>query len=176
MRCSVCGVGLPFDSWSRGQRRCEDCARLASLRGPAATYVPTGRYGSTLAERAAAQQQYRTNEQILDELPDSLMDELVAALEAEARGDPLLGSTPLHDVMDEIGLGRSPREWRWTTWGFAAGFAVNVGLAKYAQMSTSAPMSEFMGPLLIGGLVAGSVCAAIAWGIAKLRDPGMKQA
>ncbi len=170
MRCSVCGVALPFDDWARGQRRCEDCARLAALRGPAATYTPTGSR-STLAERAAAQQDYRTNERILDELPDSLLNELVAALEAEARGDPMPGSTPLRDVMDEIRLGRSPRELRWTTWGFAAGFAVNVGLAKYAQMTTSAPMSEFIGPLLLGGLVAGTVCAAIGWGVAKLRDP-----
>lgn len=171
MRCGICGIALPFDDWARGQRRCEDCARMAALRGPAATYTPTPRNGQTLAERAAAQQRSRDHEQLLEELPDSLLSELVAAIEAEGRGEPLPGSTPLQEVMDEIGLGRSPRELQWASWGFASGFAVNVGLAKYAQMSTSAPMSEFVGPLILGGIVAGTVCAAIGWGVAKLRDP-----
>ncbi len=174
MRCSVCGTGLAFDDWARGQRRCEDCARLAALRGPAATYTPTAPATPATGERAAAQQRYQSYEKILDELPDELMNELVAALEAEARGDPLPGSTPFQDVIDEIGMGSSPRELQWTTWGFAAGFAVNVALAKYAQMSTSAPMSQFFGPLIVGGAVAGTVSAAIGWGIARLRDPAQR--
>lgn len=31
-------------------------------------------------------------------------------------------------------------------------------------------MSQFMAPLLIGGVVAGITCAAIGWGLARLRD------
>ena len=55
-------------------------------------------------------------------------------------------------------------------WGFAAGFAANVLVAKYAQMESASPMGQFIGPLLIGGLLAGATCAAIGWGFAKLRE------
>jgi hypothetical protein len=95
----------------------------------------------------------------------------VAALEAEAAKLPPSSAHPVRGVFDELGVGRSVRERQWAAWGFAAGFAANVALAKYAQMSSSAPMSEFLGPLLIGGGVAGVCCAAIGWGLAKLREP-----
>jgi hypothetical protein len=113
-------------------------------------------------------------ERLLDEVPDDLIDEIVAALEVEARRleaeHPGVAS-PLNEVLQEIGFGRSPREFQLAAWGFAIGFGANVVLAKYAQMQTSSPMSQFIGPLLIGGLVAGAACAAIGWGFAKLREP-----
>lgn len=172
-RCAVCGMALPFERLSRGQRRCDACARLAALRGPAATYTrsrpsaPTP--GASAGARTAAGSQYQRLEAILDQLPNDLVGEIAAALEAEARGDPL-PATPLREAIDEFGFGRSPRELQWTSWGFAAGFAANVAVAKYAQMATSAPMSDFIAPLLLGGLVAGCTCGVIGWGIAKLRD------
>ena len=169
-RCMVCAVALPFQRSSRGQHRCDACARLGALRGPAATFSRTpGPAAPRQAARATARAQYQQLEAILDQLPEDLVGEIAAALDAEARGDPLPATT-LRAAIDEIGIGRSPRELRWTTWGFAAGFAANVAVAKYAQMATSAPMSDFVGPLLLGGLVAGCTCGLIGWGIAKLRD------
>ena len=111
---------------------------------------------------------------MLDEIPDELVDELVAALEAEAERRQQPRSAPeaaVREVLDEIGFGRSPFEYQWAAWGFAAGFTLNVALAKYAQMSTGSSMSEFIGPLLIGGVAAGAACGAIGWGLAKLRHP-----
>jgi hypothetical protein len=69
-----------------------------------------------------------------------------------------------------MGFGETRREFQWATWGFAIGFAANVVLAKYAQMSSGAPMSQFFGPLVLGGLVAGATCGLIGWGAAKLRE------
>jgi hypothetical protein len=111
-------------------------------------------------------------ERLLDTLPDELIDELVAALEAEAATlPPAPAASPMRGVLEELGVGRSARERQWAAWGFAGGFTANVALAKYAQMASSAPMSEFLGPLLVGGVVAGLCCAAIGWGVAKLREP-----
>lgn len=114
---------------------------------------------------------------MLDEIPEELLDELVGMLEAEVERRPALAErmasteTPgLQGVAEEIGIGNSAREYWWAAWGFATGFAGNVILAKYAQMSAGAGMDEFVGPLLIGGIVAGSACALIGWGIAKLRE------
>jgi hypothetical protein len=114
---------------------------------------------------------------MVDEIPDELIDELLAALEAEAgarqRTDaaaPTAEDTLLHGVLDEIGIGRSPNQLPWTLWGFAGGFALNVVLAKYAQMTSGGSMSEFAGPMLLGGVLAGLTCAAIGWGIARLRE------
>ncbi|MEO8538610.1 MAG: hypothetical protein ABI577_02640, partial [bacterium] len=109
-------------------------------------------------------------ERMLDAVPDELIDELVAALEAEAARLPATKS-PVREVFDEIGIGRSARERHWASWGFAGGFAANVAIAKYAQMATGAPFSQFIVPLLIGGVVAGLCCSAIGWGAAKLREP-----
>lgn len=171
-RCSSCGKGLPFIVWSRGGERCEGCSRVPSMSGPAATFVRGPSPASERARIAAEAAQY---EKLLDELPDELIDELVAALEAEAskmeaEPAPLGVAEPLREVLEEIGFGRSAREMPWALWGFAGGFALNVAVAKYAQMVSGSPMSEFMGPLILGGLLAGATCAAIGWGLAKLSD------
>jgi hypothetical protein len=94
-------------------------------------------------------------------------------LEAEAARRPVAAKPVqgvVHEVLGDMGVGASPREGQWAAWGFAAGFAANVALAKYAQMQTSSPMSQFMVPMLIGGVIAGFACAAIGWGVAKLKD------
>lgn len=169
-RCHSCGKGLSFDEWSNGGDRCSACARSPRMQGPAATYarssVSMAPPRQQLAEEAAAY------ERLLDELPDELVDEIVAALEAEAarRESPPPPQSTFQEVIQDIGFSRSPQEWHWAAWGFAGGFAANVILAKYAQMQSAAPMSQFIGPLLIGGLVAGVTCSAIGWGLAKLRD------
>lgn len=106
-------------------------------------------------------------ERMLENVPDALIDELVAALEAEAAKDA--PKSPVHEVLDEIGFGRSAAETHWAAWGFAGGFAVNVALAKYAQMASGGSMAEFLAPMLLGGVVAGLTCAAIGWGLARLR-------
>jgi hypothetical protein len=132
------------------------------VRGPTAGAAPR----RDLSDEAAAY------ERLLDDLPDELVDELVAALEAEAErmAAEQAPAAGVRGVIDELGLGRSPREGQWAAWGFAIGFALNVMLAKYAQMETSSAMSKFIAPMLIGGVVAGLACAAIGWGAAKLKD------
>jgi hypothetical protein len=111
-------------------------------------------------------------ERMLDSVPDELIDELVAALEAEAAKVALRPRGPVREVLEEIGgVGRSPRERHWAAWGFAGGFAANVLIAKYAQMATGAPFGQFVVPLLVGGVLAGVCCSAIGWGAAKLREP-----
>lgn len=172
-RCVGCGKGLSFDEWSGGVDRCGGCSRGPRVQGPAATYVRGPRPTATAARaRQEVADEAAAYERLLDELPDELVDEIVAALEAEATR---IDSAPaaqsvIQEVMQDIGFGRTPREWQWATWGFSGGFAANVILAKYAQMQSGSSMSEFMAPLLIGGVVAGVTCAAIGWGIARLRD------
>jgi hypothetical protein len=172
-RCLGCGKGLSFDEWSGGADRCAACSRSPRMQGPAATYVRGPRPTAT-ATRARQQvaDEAAAYERLLDELPDELVDEIVAALEAEAaRVDaPAPAQGAFQEVMQDIGFGRSPREWQWAVWGFAGGFTANVLLAKYAQMQSQSPMSQFLAPLLIGGVVAGATCAAIGWGLARLRD------
>jgi hypothetical protein len=174
-RCVSCGKGLPYEAWSHGQSACDNCLRLTRLAGPAATYVR-----GPAASRAPAAQRPRAPaaadaaaayERALDEMPDELVDELVAALEAEMdrieREKTPEG--PVHEVLRELGFNRSQRDGQWAAWGFAAGFAANVVLAKYTQIASGGSMAEFAGPLLIGGIVAGATCSAIGWGLARLR-------
>ncbi|OAI40843.1 hypothetical protein AYO38_05010 [bacterium SCGC AG-212-C10] len=156
-RCLSCGVGLAFDAWSRGEDLCTLCEGLMDS-GPAATFVRGPVTGRTTPAQA----------QDLD-VPDELIAELLAALEAEGARRTAAAS-PLHEVLDELGVGKTAREWQWAAWGFAGGFALNVAVAKYAQMATSATMGEFVGPLLVGGIIAGAACAAIGWGLAKLKE------
>jgi hypothetical protein len=106
---------------------------------------------------------------MLDDIPDELVEELVAALEAEAARLAATPANPVREVFAELGIGQSPRERHWAVWGFAVGFAANVALAKYVQMTTAAPMSQFIGPMLLGGMLAGATCSAIGWGFARLR-------
>jgi len=170
-RCDSCGKGLRFAEWSQNGGRCDGCSRVPRMQGPAATYV-RGPSAATQTRQAVAADA-AAYERLLDELPDELVDELVAALEAEAaRLDrhPAPAQGSFQEVMQDIGIGRTPREMQWAAWGFAAGFAANVVLAKYAQMQSGAPMGQFVGPLLIGGVVAGMTAGAIAWGLARLRD------
>ncbi|MCO5200943.1 MAG: hypothetical protein M9925_04505 [Chloroflexi bacterium] len=164
-RCSSCARPLGFDDWSNGSDRCQPCvrARSAAARTPAPP-DPLSFGHAAFAARANAY------ERMLDDIPDELVDELVAALEAEAARMPSVGPNPVREVLSELGLGRSPRERHWAAWGFAAGFAANIVIAKYAQMTTAAPMSQFIGPMLLGGLLAGATCSAIGWGFARLRE------
>lgn len=168
-RCASCGKGLAFDEWSSGNNRCTSCARVPTPSGPAATFI-RGRSPASVA-RSQAAASAEAYERLLQNVPDELIDELVAALEAEAARTPVSGApNPVQEVLREIGFGRSAREMQWAAWGFAAGFAVNVALAKYAQMASGASMSAFVVPMLAGGGIAGVTCAAIGWGFAKLRD------
>jgi hypothetical protein len=150
-------VGLPFDAWSRGEDLCHLCEDLLDS-GPAATFVRGPATGRTTPAQAHEV-----------DVPDELLHELLAALEAEGarrKAEP----SPLQDMLAEIGVGKTAREWHWAAYGFAGGFALNVVVAKYAQMASGSPMAEFVGPLLIGGVVAGVTCAVIGWGLAKLRE------
>jgi hypothetical protein len=164
-RCSSCARPLGFEEWSNGSDRCQSCVRVRTAA--AHTPAPPDPLSFDHAALAARANAY---ERMLDDIPDELIDELVAALEAEAARMPLAGPNPVREVLSELGLGQSPRERHWAAWGFAAGFAANVVIAKYAQMTTAAPMSQFIGPMLLGGLLAGATCSAIGWGLAKLRE------
>jgi len=163
---------MPYEAWSRGAVRCDTCARMPKIDGPAATYVrgPIASRAPAAPPRANDAVAY---ERILDEMPDELVDELVAALEAEVErmeAEKNAPANPVQEVLREIGFNRSPREWQWAAWGFAAGFGLNVMLAKYAQMASGGSMGEFAGPLLLGGMAAGLTSGTIGWGLAKLRE------
>ncbi|MBI5947962.1 MAG: hypothetical protein HY875_07480 [Chloroflexi bacterium] len=155
-RCSSCRRILSFDEWSSGYELCSGCARSRNAPGPAATFV----HGPAPARARSAP----------PDLPEEIFAELLAALEAEARSPSTPPQGALREVLAEIGIERSARQVQWTAWGFAAGFAGNVAVAKYAQMATGAPMGQFVGPFIIGGLVAGAACALIGWGFARLRE------
>jgi hypothetical protein len=176
-RCLTCGETLAFSEWSRGAERCTLCLRRATrpshpqARERAA--ASTDRFEPSRPVRhPAAPDRGVDHTELLDEIPDDLIDELTAALEAEValrKDRAAQPGNPVRDVIDEIGLGKSPAELSWAAWGFSGGFAANVALAKYAQMSSGAPISEFFGPIVIGGVASGLACAAIAWGLAKIR-------
>ena len=89
----------------------------------------------------------------LDSIPEELVNELVAALEAEAARRANGPASQVAEIFEELGIGRSQRELSWAAWGFAGGFGANVAIAKYAQMASGATMGEFIGPLLVGGIV-----------------------
>lgn len=184
-RCSTCGGRLAFEEWSRGMGLCGLCRRGGSREAPAAVFVrgpartaprpsrpgvqPRPPVRRTAPGRARPEEYPR----LLDEVPEGLIDEIVAALEGEARrmeAEEPGATSPVREVLDELGIGRSPFELQAAAWGFAVGFAANVALAKYAQMQSGAPMSQFVIPLVVGGLAAGAACAAIGWGLAKLRE------
>lgn len=166
-RCMGCGQALGFDDWSNGSNRCSACSQGIRKRKNAANFVagPAAPIPAPYAAEAAAY------ERMLDDIPDELVDELVAALEAEAARRATEPMSPVRDVLEELSLGSSPRERPWAAWGFAAGFALNVALAKWAQMSTGGSFADFIAPTLIGGVLAGATCAAIGWGLARLREP-----
>lgn len=171
-RCALCGRGLGFDEWSEGGGLCVRCADGDGGHGPAAAYTRSPAIG-TPAGRAAVTQEYVAYERMLDELPDELVEELIAALEAEAAITPAraaAGTSQVRELLTDIGFGSHSREGLWAAWGFAAGFAANVAIAKYAQVASGAPISQFVAPLLVGGVVAGAACGAIGWGLAKLRE------
>ena len=166
-RCGACGKVLSFEDFSAGGSTCLACA---GRRRPSQEFVAGPRIHRKNARNLPAHRQ-DSYEEFLDSVPEELIDELVAALEAEAARLPGLSAGPVRGVLDEIGIGRSPRERAWAAWGFAGGFGANVALAKYVQMTSGASMGEFVGPLLVGGVLAGLCCAAIGWGLAKLREP-----
>ncbi len=166
-RCTSCEKVMTFEDFSTGGPRCVSCSRIVR-RQPRDQFVAGPRRPRPAAVRDAEDDDY---ERMLDSIPDELIDELVAALEAEAAKLPLSARSPVREVLDDIGIGHSAKERHWAAWGFAAGFAANVAIAKYAQMATGAPFGQFVGPLLLGGVVAGLCCAAIGWAVAKLREP-----
>lgn len=161
-RCASCGKGLSFADWSRGDDRCASCAPPPQ---------PPGGPAYVRGPRVDLRSEPSEFERILDQLPDELVQELVRALEAESGASrPPRPRLLMEDLVDELAHGRSPREVSWAVWGFVAGFGLNVVVAKTAQVSSGAPMSEFVLPLAIGGLVAGGTAAAIGWGLARLFD------
>lgn len=166
-RCSGCQNVLRFEDFAAGGERCLTCRKsgvaTVTIRGP--------RIRRPNARNIQPRESDEYDEQLLDAVPDELIEELVAALEAEASRLPASPASPVRGVLQELGVGRSARERHWAAWGFAGGFAVNVVLAKYAQMASGGSMAEFVGPLLIGGVLAGFCCAAIGWGLAKLQEP-----
>lgn len=166
-RCLLCGGGLAFGEWSDGGGVCQRCAEGRGAAGPAAAFTRS----SGPSAHAAAAQEYAAYGRMLDDLPDELVEELIAALEAEAASMQAAAApaSPVRDLLGDIGFGADSREGSWAAWGFALGFAANVAVAKYAQVASGAPIGQFVAPLLIGGLVAGAACGAIGWGLAKLR-------
>ena len=161
-RSATCESVLTCEDFSAGNgKRCRACTARGGV--VSRRKAPPQRHMSYADEAA----EY---ERMLDSMPEELVDELVAALEAEAARRSNGPASQVAEVLEELGIGRSQRELTWAAWGFAAGFGANVAIAKYAQMASEAPMSQFIGPLLIGGVVAGACCAAIGWGLAKLRE------
>ena len=164
-RCSACEKVFSFEDFSAGGNRCLQCSKRGAT---AQRYVPGPRRPEPVIGGYA--QEEEDYERMLDSIPEELVDELVAALEAESARRSGGPASQVGELFEELGIGRSQRELSWAAWGFAAGFGANVAIAKYAQMASGAPMGQFIGPLLIGGLVAGVCCAAIGWGLAKLRE------
>ncbi len=76
----------------------------------------------------------------------------------------------MRGVAQELRLGRSKGEFQYAFLGFAGGFAINVGLMKYVQMSSGATLDAVFAPMFLGGLMTGATCAVIGWGIAKLKE------
>lgn len=111
---------------------------------------------------------------MVDEVPDELMEELARALDDEANSRHAVTGTEdaslLRGVAQELRLGRSKGEFQYAFLGFAGGFAINVGLMKYVQMSSSATLDAVFAPMFLGGLMTGATCAVIGWGIAKLKE------
>ncbi|MBI2766036.1 MAG: hypothetical protein HYX53_09020 [Chloroflexi bacterium] len=170
-RCRRCGAGLGFDEWSNGSDYCATCDSFDAT--PAATFVRGPRPPVAVPPAPpSAGAELDEYERLLAGIPDEMVDELIAALEAEAARDAAPGAAPgpVQEVLREMGFGASPLQLHWALWGFAGGFAANVALAKYAQLASGAPMSQFVAPLLIGGIVAGAACGAIGWGLARLRE------
>ncbi len=170
-RCRSCGRGLPFEAWTRGLDRCAACAGPRAVRQRAATAA----YAPPPAPGAGSFRSHRDYERMLDEVPQELVDELARAVEDEARARSINpagdGADSLfRGFIEEVGFGESRREISYALWGFAIGFVINVALMKYVQMAAAAPMSAVLGPMLIGGVVAGATCAAIGWGLARLRE------
>ncbi len=166
-RCGGCGQALGFEDWSHGFNRCGACSQGIRKRKNAANFVA----GPALPAAASYTAEAANYERMLDDIPDELVDELVAALEAEAMRRAIEPASPVRDVLEELSMGASSRERPWAAWGFATGFALNVALAKWTQMSTGGSFADFIAPTLIGGVVAGATCAAIGWGLARLREP-----
>ncbi len=158
---------MTFEDFSLGGNRCRPCSGIVK-RNRSQQFVPGP---PPAARRRSHEPEVGDYERLLDSVPDELIDELVAALEKEAASLPAEPRNPVREVLDDLGVGRTVRERSWAAWGFAAGFAGNVAIAKYAQMATGASFSQFVGPLILGGLVAGACCSAIGWGVAKLREP-----
>ncbi len=159
-RCEGCGTGLSYHAWEQGHTLCRMCVQVGTA--PAATFIPVQRTGVPARPRRVAPPPNQ----------DDLIDQLIASLETESalsQGQSAQ-SDSMRGVLQDIGFGQSSSELPWAAWGFAAGFTLNVVVAKYAQMTSGASMGEFMPAFVVGGIIAGAACAGIGWGIAKLRE------
>lgn len=162
-RCASCGGGLAFAAYQRGETLCHVCLQMQDEPGATFAPGPKARAIVTRPRRAPAQA-----------VPDELLDELILSLQqsegiAEQVPTPQ-GRETVREVLRDIGVGESDRELPWAAWGFALGFVANVGVAKYAQISTGATMTEFIPAFIVGGVVAGAACGAIGWAIARLKS------
>lgn len=106
-------------------------------------------------------------ERLLEDVPDELIDELVAALEAEAARDPEIGAAnPVQEVLREIGFARDAVG----RVGFRCWVRGQRGTRPVRPDGEWRLMAAFIVPMLAGGAIAGAPCAAIGRGFAKLRD------
>ena len=175
-RCEVCANGLDFESWAAGTTTCRRCAtagpRIDYVVGPELDRV----VGPGPPESAPVPAPALDEENAwLSELPPEMFDEIADELlrkerEPAGRAAEEAPRSGIQQLLSEMDLSSSARATRWAAWGFAGGFAGNAAVAKYAQMTTEASMSDFVAPMVIGGLVAGATAAVIAWGAAKLRE------
>ena len=161
-RCDACANGLDFESWASGAARCRRCAAESGstidyVVGPGPAEVP----------RAPVDDEAWVGD-LPPEMFDQIAEELLRTERETAARQP--SASVLRQLLAELDLSASAKETRWASWGFAAGFAGNAAVAKYAQMTTDASMSDFIAPMVLGGLVAGATAGVIGWGAARLRE------
>lgn len=170
-RCASCARALGFEDWSAGKGRCSRCLDRGDFAPPG------GRVHTRAPSPAALTPQpsgYRAYQRMVDQVPDELMEELARALDEEETIRKSITPGPddslFRGVAQELQLGRSRAEFQYAFLGFASGFAANVGLMKYVQMSSGATLDAVFAPMFLGGLMTGATCAVIGWGIAKLKE------
>ncbi len=162
-RCGSCGGGLAFAAYQRGETLCHVCLQMQDE--PDATFAPGPKARAIVTRSRRAQPAT---------VPDELIDELIASLQhseaalANVPAGP--GRETVREVLRDIGVGENDRELPWAAWAFAIGFTANIAVAKYAQVTSGATMTEFVPAFIVGGIVAGTVCGAIGWGLARLRS------
>src|SRR5215212_6821062 len=104
-RCASCEKVLSFEDFSAGGTRCLACSKQRRpaqefVRGPRRPEPVIGGYAEDDAEY----------ERMLDSIPEELVDELVAALEAESARRSGGPASQVAEVFEELGIGRSQHE------------------------------------------------------------------